>query len=181
MKHLFLLALSISIAALHQGCSSSSPPAGGGTSCAQPAGCPTPDPATTELTTPAVTFSADVVPTFQRSCALSSSCHSEKVGGPSQLYLGTAFGQAEDTAGVLAAIVGVPSVELPSMAYVKAGDVANSYLMHKMDGDICQLASQCGSTPAPSCGVVMPQSGCALDGATRDAVRRWIAQGAKND
>jgi hypothetical protein len=67
------------------------------------------------------------------------------------------------------------------MPYVRSGDPANSFLMHKMDGDACQFASQCGTMPAANCGESMPLSGCALSGSTRDKVRRWIAQGAKNN
>jgi hypothetical protein len=178
MKHLVLLAIAATL--LFQACSSSTPSTDGAT-CPPPDGCPTPDPATKQLTSPVVSFKTDVAPLFQTSCALSGSCHQQQTGGPSQLYLGPPPNQAGDPAGVYAAIVNKPSVELSSMPYVKPSDLANSFLMHKMDGDICQFASQCGATPAASCGVVMPQSGCALDGATRDKVRRWIAQGAQNN
>ena len=159
------------------GCGNSDPPAG----CASIASCPTPDPATTQLTTPSISFKTDVVPLFQQSCALSTSCHQDKVGGPSGLYLGGSSNSPADPAGVYAAIVGVASIELPSMQYVKAGDLANSFLMHKMDGNQCQFSAQCGATPAPNCGDVMPQSSCPLTGAQRDTVRRWIAQGAQNN
>jgi hypothetical protein len=167
--------------ALLQACTTSS---GGGNPaplCQQPAGCPNPDPATTQLMSPTVSFATDVVPIFQASCSLSSSCHQAKMGGPSGVYLGPAPGMPADPAGVFATIVNKPSVELSSMSFVKPGDLANSYLMHKMDGDMCQFISQCGPLPASQCGVVMPQSSCVLDGATRDKVRRWIAQGAQNN
>lgn len=160
-------------------CSSSS--SSKGTACPVPAGCPAADPAATELTTPAVSFATDIVPVFQASCSLSSSCHQLQQGGPSLLYLGGEASKPADGAGIFAAIVDKPSVELASMMYVKSGDPANSFLMHKLDGDECELASQCGATPVPSCGEPMPMSGCALAGTTRDKFRRWIAQGAKNN
>jgi hypothetical protein len=176
----FLL-LTVIAGAFLSACSPSSSNDAGAPLCAPPPGCPNPDPATTELMTPTVSFATDIVPLFQASCSLSSSCHQAKVGGPTGLYLGPAKGQPADLAGVYAAVVNKPSVELSTMMFVKPGDLANSYLMHKMDGDQCQFATQCGSQLASACGVVMPQASCALDGATRDKVRRWIAQGAKNN
>jgi hypothetical protein len=67
------------------------------------------------------------------------------------------------------------------MAFVKPGDPAASYLMHKMDGDTCLFQTQCTSTPVGACGDPMPQGNCVLDGATRDTVRAWISQGAQNN
>ena len=150
---------------------------GGGTdsgdNCPPPMGCPTPDPATTTLDSPTVSFSADVVPLFQKSCSLSSSCHfSPGGGGPTSM--------PPDGAGILKAIINVKSAELPSMNYVTPGDLTNSFLMYKMDGELCQFTT-CSNNPVSSCGVVMPQLQCALPGATRDIVRRWIAQGAMNN
>lgn len=50
--------------------------------------------------------------------------------------------------------------------------------MHKIDGDVCTLDAQCTNH---SCGDTMPGSNDLLDLAIRDTIRRWIAQGAKND
>jgi hypothetical protein len=156
-----------------------------GVMCPQPVGCPTPTPATTQLMTPVVSFKADVVPLFQMSCSLSSSCHSEMLGGPSLLYLGGPLTMPPDPAGIYKATINVNSLELPTMVYIKPGDVENSYLMHKMDGDLCQFTT-CSQNPIPMCGVVMPMAGCALEATgggpnPRDVVRRWIAQGAQNN
>jgi hypothetical protein len=74
--------------------------------------------------------------------------------------------------------VNKPSVKLPSMLEVKPGDPKNSFLMRKLDGDHCVLDAQCqGST----CGDSMPNKEEQLSVDERDRVRRWIAQGAKND
>jgi len=170
------------------GCSSTTAGGGGGgggtdsgDNCPPPMGCPTPDPATTTLDSPTVSFSADVVPLFQKSCSLSSSCHfSPGGGGPTLLYLGGPTSMPPDGAGILKAIINVKSAELPSMNYVTPGDLTNSFLMYKMDGELCQFTT-CSNNPVSSCGVVMPQLQCALPGATRDIVRRWIAQGAMNN
>jgi hypothetical protein len=91
-----------------------------------------------------------------------------------------------DPAQVIARIVGTKSAEDPSMNLVTAGDPANSFLMHKMDGDQCTLAQQCGASQYnmsyPNCGQIMPQSlAMPLPTDTRDKVRAWIKQGAMNN
>jgi hypothetical protein len=100
----------------------------------------------------------------------------------SLLYLGDGAGASTDPLLVYVALSAVPSHELPTMDYIAPGDPTMSYLMHKMDGDMCQFASQCDVIPASPtpCGVVMPVP-CALPVAQRDVVRRWIAQGAQNN
>ena len=69
------------------------------------------------------------------------------------------------------------------MPVIAPGDPANSYLMHKIDGDQCTLAADCASstTQYTDCGQQMPYSSPPLDPATADLVRKWIAQGAKNN
>jgi hypothetical protein len=161
---------SLALAALLPlGCSPA--PGDGGATCSTYA-----VPAGTDLTTPAVTFKADIVGNvFLNHCSFSG-CH-----GDSQiLFLGfpKASTQVTNAAEVYANIVGVPANELVTMPYVKAGDPASSYVMHKVDGDVCTLAKQCKNQ---DCGSSMPQNNELLDVATRDLLRRWIAQGAKND
>jgi hypothetical protein len=101
------------------------------------------------LTAPTVSFKNDVMPIFEHSCGLSSSCH----GDPSDvaargIYLGcdinlnpttttcTATNPAPD---VYAALITTPAqpLEESCMPFIKPGDPINSYLMHKMDGDQC--------------------------------------------
>jgi hypothetical protein len=162
-------------------------------------GCSQPAPGTTDLTSPTQSFTNDVVPIFEASCATSTLCH-QGIGGSnlpsmSLLFLGNgpdAGGGGNDDAGlspdtIIYVALASYSVELPGMPYVTAGDPENSYLMHKMDGDQCQFASMCVDNPMPMCGVVMPQSSCALEAPPsggvdpRDTVRRWIYQGAQNN
>ena len=52
--------------------------------------------------------------------------------------------------------------------------------MHKLDGLKCSKLTCSGV----ECGTLMPQGatdGMLYDAAKRDTLRRWIAQGAKND
>ncbi|HEY8040233.1 MAG TPA: hypothetical protein VIF15_10595, partial [Polyangiaceae bacterium] len=93
------------------------------------------------------------------------------------------FDGGADAAQINGDIVGQPSTEDPNMNIVKAGDPSSSYMMHKLDWDECTLATECakGTSQYPDCGQGMPFSSPQLDQATRDTIRRWIAQGAKND
>jgi hypothetical protein len=132
-------------------------------------------PAGTDLTTPKVTFSGDVLPVLERSCGLSDSCHGSPNNG--RVFLGSTAVNATPSS-VRAGIVNVASIDLTSMPYVKPGDLENSFLMHKMDGDQCRFDAQCSGG---TCQTSMPQNLPLLDVTTRDVVRRWIAQGANDD
>lgn len=139
---------------------------GNGSSCddyAPPAGF--------DATTPAVSFSKDVMPIFGQSCAFST-CHGSTVGTANGVFLG------KDAPRVHAALVGVKGDELRAMPLVTPGNPRESYVMRKMDGSQCALDAQC---TGGSCQGSMPKNEGVLDVATRDIVRRWIAQGAKND
>jgi hypothetical protein len=120
---------------------------------------------------PAVSFSKDVLPVFTRSCAFST-CHGSTSGKANGVFLG------RDGPRVHAAIVNVKSGELPAMQFVTAGNPRESYLMRKMDGSQCALDAQC---TGGSCQSSMPKGDTPLEVEARDVVRRWIAQGAKND
>jgi hypothetical protein len=66
------------------------------------------------------------------------------------------------------------------------GDPANSFLMRKVDGCFEGLEASCTvqSTESESghpCGDRMPHSSKTLCEDERDMIRRWIAQGAKNN
>jgi hypothetical protein len=179
-------------------CSSSSSSAAGGdggggndaptSACNSfPAGCAAPSLTTADLTSPTVSFKTSVVPIFQVSCALSSSCHSDMTSGPSLLYLGLPATMPADPNGIIAATVSVKSQELPTMNYVTPGNLNESYLIQKVQGTICQYGSQCSSNPVPTCGDLgagtggMPQTSCPLADSELDTLRRWVAQGAMNN
>ena len=142
---------------------------------APPGGCTTyVVPAGTDLTTPKVSFQNDVMPIFAASCGLSTSCHGAE-SGP-RIFLGSKTNM--NGAAILAQTVGVPATELTAMSYITASDPTKSFLMHKMDGDMCTLNAQCVNG---DCGLSMPQNNDLLDVSRRDTVRRWIAQGAPNN
>lgn len=161
-------------------------------------------------TTPAVTFAADVLPIFQGLCGLSSACHGcNAVGTPGctspgyQPFLGVSLTDPKMTTAQIAAIfataVGQPAqlqtstidgsmVGNPSMSIIKASDPANSFLLYKIDGSFPSTPDNSEVTCSTltcaadmSCGGAMPSGGPALSSTDRDTIRRWIAQGAKND
>ena len=178
-----LLAVTPALLALLVACSSPSKPGGSGgdetssgSSSGAGGGCqPYQVPAGTDLTTPTVSLQMDVVANvFNSNCGLST-CHGTPGTSTGNLFLGSEAASGSDSATVRTGLVGVASGELPSMPYVTAGDATKSYLMHKMDGDQCQYDDQCVK---PSCLADMPNGGATLPVATRDIVRRWIAQGA---
>jgi hypothetical protein len=123
--------------------------------------------------TPTVQLTRDVVPIFNRSCAFSD-CHNTLsrnglvLGDQNRIDGRTAHGN----------LVGKPSRTLPSLPYVTAGNPRESFLMHKMDGSHCTLDARCDQG---NCGQAMPRSSDLLEEEERNVVRRWIAQGAKND
>jgi len=195
------VAASFATIGMTTGCSSSS--SGGGGSCdtggadggtCNPPTSPNPTPAYTScanLTSPTVSFAKDVMPTFNLSCGVSNACHQPPANpAVASLVLGC-NGMGCPDGGVPAAtviqnIVGKSALENPGMDIVKAGDPANSYLMHKIDGDQCQYATACQAThnpifSEPPCGTQMPYNSGVIDTATRDNIRRWIAQGAQNN
>jgi hypothetical protein len=136
-----------------------------------------------ELPARDVSFSADILPIFENSCALSSACH----GNPSspntsagyQPYLGEVDPATtpSDVDAILALIVGQPSRAAPGLAIVEPGAPEQSFLMHKMDDSL-----SCSSVECPDgCGDVMPKGSGPLERETRDLVRGWIAQGAASN
>jgi hypothetical protein len=162
--------------------SSSSPDAGGAAG-----GCP-PYVSTADLSTPIVSLRGDVMPIFERSCAIGGgSCHGDPtVVANARPFLGYsgADGGSQVPQAIRSGLVGVKSGEDLLMSLVTAGDPTKSFLMHKMDGDQCTLIQECmvGVSYRPNCGVFMPyQAPTILDMSTRDTVRRWIEQGAADN
>lgn len=157
--------------------------------CEAPA-CPF-DYAGLDLNAPAVSFANDVFPVFRRSCGLSSVCHGSQSSSAAGLYLGPKLSDATtviDTAlyqQVIDAVSNVASKTAPAMDLVEPSDPSQSFLMLKMDGCHNDAGLTCKAQPkaksgAP-CGDPMPQGSGVLCAEDRDVVRRWIAQGAKND
>jgi hypothetical protein len=131
-------------------------------------------PTGTNLMTPTVSFKNDVMPVFVQSCTFVA-CHGS-MSANNGIYLGEHVGMTNTT--MVVSALAKPSLILPSMPFVTAGNPDQSLLMHKMDGDQCTLAMKCVNG---SCGGSMPSGDPILPVANRDVVRRWIAQGAKDN
>jgi hypothetical protein len=121
-----------------------------------------------------VSFKMQVYPVFQRSCGLSSSCHKDP--NINRVYLGASTDS--NASGVVMRIVNKPSVDAPSLPFVKPKDPGSSFLMHKIDGDLASIATDC----AGDCMSQMPMGGPPfLDQCTQDTIRAWITQGAADN
>lgn len=126
-----------------------------------------------------VSFKTDVLPIFRNSCGLSTACHGNPSGPTEQPYLGPAMGPAITDMEIMAIFtdnVGVASAKAPSMKIVDPGSPQTSFLMAKVDDKLTCSTVKCDTT----CGTSMPQ-GAPLPEDKRDIIRRWIAQGAKNN
>ncbi len=71
-----------------------------------------------------------------------------------------------DAANSFTMLVGVASVEVPSLKRVAPGDSANSYIIHKLEGH-------------QAVGARMPFGGPYLDAQTITLIRQWIDNGAQ--
>lgn len=129
-------------------------------------------PASFDAQNPKVSFSRDVLPVFKGSCAFTS-CHGLQ-GSNNGVFLGESGGAGA----VHASLVDRRSSRLVTMSLVKPGDPRESFLMRKIDGSACVLDAQCKDG---DCGDTMPRREEIMPIETRDTIRRWIAQGAKND
>lgn len=126
-----------------------------------------------ELASPPADFAKDVVPVLVASCG-SSSCHASKLAAANHgLFLKP---KNDEEISLVKEGLMKSSRALSAMPYVTPNDPDQSFLMHKLDGDTCVLDKQC---EGGSCGDSMPDGNDLLPEATRDVVRRWIAQGAK--
>jgi hypothetical protein len=142
-------------------------------------------------TTPKVTFAADVLPIFRNSCGLSSACHGSQTNPslPAQHFYGPPVSSPAPTAAQIAAIfagsVGVKSIDNPDMDVIDPSHPESSFMMYKIDTDPQNVAgvtcSKLTCASAGTCASGMPLTGTLLPAATRDTIRRWIAQGAMND
>lgn len=126
-------------------------------------------------------FATDVLPIFENSCALSTSCH----GDPSspdpasgyRPYLG-AVDPPSDIDLIFSTVVGQDSHNVAGMKMIDPGKPETSFLMHKMDNDLTCAALTCKDG---DCGTEMPQGSDPLPAETRNTVRDWILQGAANN
>jgi hypothetical protein len=97
---------------------------------------------------------------FTPTCSVSG-CHTGPVGDtlPTGMDLTNADASFDN-------LVGVPSIQVPELSRVAAGDPDNSYLIQKLEGNASE-------------GEQMPFGGPPLDQAVIDDIRQWIADGAE--
>jgi hypothetical protein len=122
------------------------------------------------LSTPVASFENDVAPVLAKSCAFSS-CHGSRTPANRGIFLDA---KPENIAEVKSALR-ANARSAPSLSYVAPGDPDKSFLMHKLDGDQCVVSESC---TGGDCGKSMPEGNELLPESSRDAIRRWIAQGA---
>ncbi|MGO9835328.1 MAG: hypothetical protein ACLP1X_14035 [Polyangiaceae bacterium] len=149
-----------------------------------------------DLTTPTVSFESDVLPIFEKNCGIGNTCHG---GDPATAISlrGVFLGCVPDASAsckvtgdpgpqVYAGLVG-PDASTPleesCLPFVTVGSSTRSYLMNKVDDDLCAVPC-CTTTNAAAaavgetgCGSVMPYLEAVLPSAARDTIRRWIDQG----
>jgi hypothetical protein len=129
-------------------------------------------------------FATDVMPIFQLSCGLSTSCH-QSPSGKEELSLGPPVAitpMQPDIDAVHAAIVGTASLTRSSLPLVDPGNPAGSWLLAKIEYEgaefaECDTSSQCGS----ECGDRMPQGSSKMERARIDIIAAWIKSGAANN
>ena len=149
---------SVALACALAGCAGSGTGGGGGGGGGK---CKKPPPAT-------VSFSQNIQPIFNVSCATSSACHVGPTAGEGlQLTPGVSYG----------AIVNVPAVEMPKLLIVKPGDPDASYLVRKIEGGPnisgLQMPQGCPGTPAGGAVCLTPDSIA--------AIRTWVMECAQNN
>jgi len=140
------------------GCAGGGGGGGGGTPPARPC---------TTTTPPSVSFSMDIQPIFNRSCALVS-CHTAPVPAQGQdLTAGVAYSQ----------LVNVRSTEQPKLERVKPGNPSNSYLVRKIEGGPnisgVLMPNGCPSSPSSGAQCLTPDE--------MAAIVQWITECAPNN
>jgi hypothetical protein len=110
-----------------------------------------------------ISLEKDIQPIFTSQCALSG-CHGDSFPDPVGLILseGKSFGN----------LVNVPSTEAAGLFRVKPGDIAASYLVHKLEGTQTSVGGR---------GEQMPFGAAPLPDAEIDLIRSWIEQGAQDN
>jgi hypothetical protein len=122
-----------------------------------------------------VSLKTDLVPIFQKSCSLSSGCHSDK----SKVLprLGPATGVPDPTAlQTIRSELLAAATQVPALKFVSPGKPEESYLMNKIDGTFGCMGFACMTQAG--CGERMPQLLDPLEGEKINKIRDWIKQGA---
>jgi hypothetical protein len=144
-----------------------------------------------------VSFAKDVLPVLQMNCTTGNVCHgSVRTVNVENLFLAPTSGpiDAATAKKIYDEMVGVKSLEDPSMDLVTPKDPDRSFLLQKVLWTEGKLASECAKAPSlcPSptcttktpCGADMPYLGemlGILDPIGLQNLTDWIAEGAKNN
>jgi hypothetical protein len=139
------------------------------------AGCQTFDYARYQAPATPVSLKTDLVPIFQKSCSLSSGCHSDK----SRVLprLGPATGVPDATAlQTIRSELLAAATQVPALKFVSPGKPEESYLMNKIDGTFGCMGFACMTQAG--CGERMPQLLDPLEVEKTNKIRDWIKQGA---
>jgi hypothetical protein len=116
---------------------------------------------------------AEVDDIFKNSCSFASGCHGSK---PGQANL---FIPPRSVSDWYPNLVNVTSTENPKMKLITKGDPQNSWVVHKMVGDLCAFKKDCKDT----CGERMPQASTlpAVVAGDFSKIVEWIRQGAPEE
>jgi len=125
-----------------------------------------------------VRLSTNVMPILSKGGCATSFCH----GGPTvsaNLNLEKIF---DSTVGA----VGVSSCEAPTLKRIAPFDSSNSYLIHKLEGNLsglpCAPCDTVTAGPVSNCGSMMPPvNPQAINASDIEIIRHWIDQGAKDN
>jgi hypothetical protein len=144
-----------------------------------------------------VSFAKDVLPVLQMNCTTGNVCHgSMRTVNVENLFLAPSSGPIDAATAkmIYDELVGVKSLEDPSMDLVTPKNPDRSFLLQKVLGTQDKLASECLKAPSlcPSptcgpktpCGTTMPYLGemlGILDPMGLQNLTDWIAQGAKDN
>jgi hypothetical protein len=146
-----------------------------------------------------VSFQNDLLPKFEGSCGLSSSCHQEVVQDPKVQRIFLGCNPMSPSCSVMSPVGPLVypglmgfSQEAPSMHYVVPNDPTNSYLLRKLENTLSNLTctpvamdpivanAPAEPQPAQPCGTSMPLGlGTLTD--VNQLVRAWIMQGARDN
>lgn len=128
-------------------------------------GTPVIEPPVTEPPAPEPpSYQVDVAPIFEKYC---SRCHGSRFPRAGLQLVGA------PAADLYAALVDVPSTQLPSMDLIEPGNPAASYLVNKVNN------TQGGLGCPRGCGRAMPPRGAGLTPDELDTVNAWVLAGAQ--
>jgi hypothetical protein len=140
-----------------------------------------------------VSFVNDLMPLFQSSCSTSQgfTCHGDpsvetttvqNLPNQPRPYYGPFLGKAStDVVNHVYTVLRGPSNEAPTLNYVEPGSLDQSFLWHKLKGDLTSITAKCTTAMAPPCGLVMPNDNLPLTSAQLQMISDWIQGQAPNN